>query len=152
MKAWHAQLRRTSRDDRGFGVIEIVISLFLLGLLAISFIPVLINGWKTSARNTTIATATQLVNQQMNNLRAVRSPTSAPPSCADITAFVAGTLLPSLDPRGVSLQPQWDSVSCPASYPGVMRLRVTVTETGEIAPIASAVTLLFVSSASGATP
>jgi hypothetical protein len=143
---------RVPPDDRGFGVIEIVISLFLLGLLAVSFIPVLINGWKTSARNTTIATATQLVNQQMGNIRAVRSPTSTPPSCADITTFVAGTFLPSLDPRGVSLQPQWDSVTCPAAYPGVVRVRVTVTETGEITPIASAVTLIFVSSASGATP
>ena len=145
MKALHARL--SDAPDRGFGVIEIVISMFLLGLLAMSFIPILISGWKVSARNTTIATAAQLVNQQIGDIRAVRSPSSGPPSCADITAFLSGTFLSSVDPRGVSLQPAWDPATCPATYPGVVRVRVQVTESGSATPLASAVTLIFVPSA-----
>ena len=134
-------------DGSGFGIIEVVISMFLLGLLSISFIPLLINSVKNSGTNTTIATATQLVNQQIEGARAVRSATATAPSCSDITKFLQVTLAPVLDPRGVTLIPQWDVTSCPTTYPGVVRARVTVTRSGNATPVASAVTLIFVFSA-----
>jgi Tfp pilus assembly protein PilV len=134
-------------NERGFGVIEIVISMFLLALLTLSFAPVLANTVKFTARNTTIATATQIVNQQIEAARAVRSSTSTAPTCHDITQFLLVTPAPIVDPRGVTLQPQWDPVTCPSTYPGVVRVRVSVTQSGYATATASAVTFIYVTSA-----
>ena len=133
--------------DKGFGIIEVVVSMFLLGLLSVSFIPLLLNTVKNTGANTTIATATQIVNQQIEGARAVRSATATAPSCSDMTKFLQVTLAPVIDPRGVTLIPQWDPTTCPTTYPGVVRARVTVTRSGISTPVASAVTLIFVLSA-----
>lgn len=131
--------------DGGFGVIEVVISLFLLSILSISFIPVLINSIKNTGLNTTIATATQIVNQEIEGVRAVRSPTSTTPSCYDITQFLQVTLASVTDPRGVTLVPKWDATTCPPStYPGVVRARISVSRSGYATPVAQAVTLIYV--------
>jgi type II secretory pathway pseudopilin PulG len=133
--------------EDGFGMIEVVISLFLLSLLSVSFIPLLVNSIKSTGKNATIATATQIVNQEIEGARAVRSPTSTTPSCLDITSFLNVTLASVTDPRGVTLLPKWDPPSCPASYPGVVRARVSVTRSGSTITMAQAVTLIYVASA-----
>lgn len=134
-------------SERGFGVIEVVVSMFLLGMMLISYIALTINTIKDTGINTTIATATQIVNEQIEGARAVRSPASTEPSCQDITTFLQVTLAPVKDPRGVTLVPQWDSASCPPIYPGVIRVRATVMRIGYSTPVASAVTLILVRSA-----
>jgi type II secretory pathway pseudopilin PulG len=139
---------RSYVPERAFGMIEIIISFFLLSILSLSFLPVLMNSWKISGSNTTMATATQIVNQQLEGARAVRSVSATSPSCLDITNFLQVTLAPVIDPRGVSLQPQWAATTCPVTYPGVVRVAVSVTRAGAGTPIASATTLVFVNSAS----
>jgi type II secretory pathway pseudopilin PulG len=141
------RVNNLDRAERGFGMIEIIVSLFLLSLLTMSFIPLLINSQKTAGTNTTLATATQIVNQQLEGARSVRSSASTSPSCLDLTKFLQATLAPVIDPRGVTLQPQWNPTVCPPSYPGVARIGISVTRTGNSVPIASAVTLVFVASA-----
>lgn len=131
----------------GFGVIEVVISMFLLSLLSVSFIPLLVNSIKSTGKNTTIATATQIVNQEIEGARAVRSPTSTTPSCLDITSFLNVTLASVTDPRRVTLLPKWDAATCPVSYPGVVRARISVTISGSATIVAQAVTLIYVASA-----
>ena len=133
--------------EDGFGMIEVVISMFLLSLLSVSFIPLLVNSIKSTGKNTTIATATQIVNQEIEGARAVRSPTSTTPSCLDITSFLNVTLASVTDPRGVTLLPNWDTPTCPASYPGVVRARVSVTRSSSTDIVAQAVTLIYVASA-----
>jgi len=129
-------------SQRGFGVIEIVISMFLLGLLAIAFLPLLVNSMKSTVTNSSIATATQLVNQQMDRAR------GAGDTCALMTEF--GNALPGLvgpDSRGVSYQLAPPDVSCPSSYPGTARVLVSVSVVGStIAPI-TATTLIFLKAA-----
>lgn len=134
-------------SEDGFGVIEVVISMFLISLLSISFIPLLVNSIKSTGKNTTIATATQIVNQEIEGARAVRSPTSTTPSCLDVTNFLNVTVASVTDPRGVTLLPKWDATTCPSSYPGVVRARVSVTRSGSIDVVAQAVTLIYVASA-----
>lgn len=136
-------------DEGGLGIIEIVISLFLLALLAMSFVPILLNAWKVTAKNTTIATATQLVNQNLEGARSVRSATAGSPSCYDLTQYLKITPSPVTDPRGVILNTQWDATTCPSSYPGVVRVGISVSQSGATTPLASAVTLIFVSTATG---
>lgn len=134
-------------SKRRFGVIAIVVSMLLLGTLLISYIALTISPVKNTGMNTTIATATQIVNEQIEGARAVRSPASTEPSCQDITTFLQVTPAPMKDPRGVTLVPQWDPTSCPSTYPGVMRVRASVTRIGYSTPVASAATLIFVRSA-----
>lgn len=145
-------IKHTSRcsapaSEDGFGVVEVVISMFLLSLLSISFIPVLVNSIKSTGKNTTIATATQIVNQEIEGARAVRSPTATAPRCVDITNFLSVTIASTTDPRGVTLIPKWDPTSCPATYPGVVRARISVTRSGSTIPMAQAVTFIYVASA-----
>jgi len=133
--------------EGGFGIIEVLISLSLLALMSVAFVPLLMNSVIYTAKNTTIATATQIVNREIEGARAVRSPTATAPSCYDITQFLQVTLATVLDPRGVILVPQWEPTSCPSSYPGVVRAKVSVSRSGQNAPVAQAVTLIFVKSA-----
>lgn len=146
-RLWLSPRSNVHTLEDGFGVIEVVISMFLLSLLSVSFIPLLVNSIKSTGKNTTIATATQIVNQQIEGARAVRSPTSTTPSCLDITNFLSVTLASVTDPRGVTLLPKWDSTTCPTSYPGVVRARISVTRSGSATTVAQAVTLIYVASA-----
>ncbi len=134
-------------SEEGFGIIEVVISLFLLSILSVSFIPLLVNSIKTTGKNTTITTATQIVNQEIEGARAVRSPTATMPSCLDLTNFLNVTLASVTDPRGVTLLPRWDPTVCPATYPGVVRARISVTRSGSATSVAQAVTFIYVKSA-----
>ncbi|MFZ2227689.1 MAG: hypothetical protein WA090_03355 [Candidatus Nanopelagicaceae bacterium] len=140
-------LQKFRQDENGFGIIEVVVSMFLLGMMSVSFVPLLLNSWTETGANTTIATATQIVNEQIEGARAVRSASSSTPSCADVLAYLQVTLPPVIDPRGVTLQPQWNSTTCPTMYPGVVRASVEVSRVGVTTPIASAVTLIYVGTA-----
>lgn len=135
----------TAGDERGIGIIEIVVAMLLIALLVLSFIPVLINSNRVSARNTTMATATQIVNKQIESARAVTSSTSTAPSCANMNSFMVSPA-PSavVDPRGVTLLAMWSPITCPTSYPGTVHMRVSVTRSGETSPTASADTLVRV--------
>ncbi len=146
-RSWLSSRSSAHALEDGFGVIEVVISMFLLSLLSVSFIPLLVNSIRSTGANTTIATATQIVNQQIEGARAVRSPTSTTPSCLDMTNFLSVTLASVTDPRGVTLLPKWDPTTCPSSYPGVVRARISVTKTGSTTIVAQAVTLIYVASA-----
>lgn len=55
--------------DAGIGLIEIIISMFLISLLAIAFIPVIVSAIRASELNSTSATATRLVSQAVDEAR-----------------------------------------------------------------------------------
>lgn len=122
----------------GFGLIEIVISMFLLGLLAIAFLPLLVTSMKTTVVNSSVATASQLVNQQMDQARAAGS------TCALITAF-GGMVLSAGPPdaRGMTYQPARAVGPCPTSYPGTVKVTVTVSVLGATFAPVTATTLVF---------
>jgi type II secretory pathway pseudopilin PulG len=132
--------------ESGLGIVEIVVSMFLLALLAVAFLPLLIQGMTASVRSATVATASQLLNQQLDRVRAVA------PNCADVHTFAAVSVPPTTDGRGTVFQPDSVADGCPTSYPGVVKVEVTINEAGEV--IAEAVTLVYVESASApaATP
>jgi type II secretory pathway pseudopilin PulG len=143
-------------DEAGFGLVEIVVSMFLLALLAISFLPLLITSLKVTVSNATLATATQLVNQ---DLEVARSIAATNPNCSSMKTFATATPIAAVsDPRGVVLQPHrslvtgsgTDASGCPvaqssparAAYPGTVSLRSWVTVGGKT--IAEATTLIYV--------
>ncbi|WP_111719438.1 type II secretion system protein [Homoserinimonas sp. OAct 916] len=127
-------------SENGFGMIEIIVSMFLIALLAVAFIPLLIQTLQVSVTNTTVATATQLVSDGIEGARAQGD------TCATLQLWRDEVLTPTIDDRGVSLQPE-RTLSCPAAYPGVAEVTVTVAETGHADSLASAVSLIFVKAA-----
>lgn len=130
---------RTSRDE-GLGLIEIVIAMMLLAVLAVAFLPVLIQGLQVAALNATRATANQLVNKQIETARAQAD------DCSLITDLASVPVSPVVDPRNVTLVTTRTVGACPSTYPGTVSFTVTVRD--EEAPsgqyLSSATTYIYV--------
>lgn len=136
-------------SDAGFGLIEIIVAMFLLAIIAIAFIPVLIQGMRLSVTNATTAAATQLVSSNIEDAR------SRGPLCANVAAFandpsVASMITPA--GHGVNLVVHRTPLTCPtdaSAYPGTVAFSVYVTTTTDsTTKLAQAKTLIFVSAAS----
>jgi len=121
-------------NDAGFGLIEIVVSMFMLAILAIAFLPVLVEGLKQSVATSTTATATQLVAERMQLAQAKG------PVCADV-AVLAGTSQ-FTDPRGVILAVTTTVGSCTNATTVAVSTAAVRLDTG--VTVASARTLVFV--------
>jgi type II secretory pathway pseudopilin PulG len=95
----HDPPAREAGREAGVGLVEIVVAMFMLGILAVSFLPVLIQGIKQSAVNATNATATSLAYRQLELARAQLT-------CQGLVSFTAGAGIPLVetDPRGVQMQ------------------------------------------------
>ena len=128
-------------DESGMGLVEIVVSMFILAILAMAFLPILIQGMRSSVANATQATAGQLASEQMDQARAL------PAICQGIVAFGAAVLEPTTNSRGTVFQPHREVGACPTSYPGVVSVRVWITEGADTTALAEAKTLIYVSSA-----
>jgi type II secretory pathway pseudopilin PulG len=129
-----------SRDD-GLGLIEIVISMFLIALLAIAFIPVIVSGIRASSLNSTVATATRLVSQAIDVARA-----AAPTTCA--SAQLLNTSSTQVDAQGVTLRVTTSVPAIGTCVDGeLMTVVVEVVDVNDISagPIADARTQIFLS-------
>ncbi len=124
----------------GFTLIEVVVAMFLLGIVAMGLIPALVGSLKVSGQNTNIATASQLVGQQIDIAR------SGPATCAALTNYKNAVLPPVVDARGASYQPVRNSVTCTAGAPGIAKVSVSVTLTGNSHVLASAITYVYITS------
>ncbi|TFB96787.1 hypothetical protein E3O42_16750 [Cryobacterium adonitolivorans] len=125
-------------------MIEIVISMFLLALLAVAFLPLLVQGVKQSSANSTLAAATQLVNNEMELARSRLTCSSLTPTSYSVA-----------DPRGVTLNVVRTGMaagSCPTqtvppaspTYPITVPMTVTVTRADTGAVVSSARTIISV--------
>jgi type II secretory pathway pseudopilin PulG len=123
------------RSDSGFGLIETTISMFMLAILAVLFLPLLIQGLKQSAANTTLATGTQLVNERLRLAQA------AGPVCSSVSAL-AGTKN-FTDPRGVTIRVTTTVGTCPSGK-GTVSISVTAIRTDTSASLATAASLVLV--------
>ncbi len=126
-------------DDAGFGLIEIVVAMFMLAVLSLTFLPILIQGIKQSGENGTRATATQIVQHQMENARAQSG------DCSDVGLLTGTTTV--TDTRNVVLVTTVVIGACPSSYPGTVQVTATVKKQGSSQTLASASTLVFVGAA-----
>jgi type II secretory pathway pseudopilin PulG len=150
----NSDAERPDSDETGFGLVEIVVSMFVLALLSISFLPLLITALKTAVNNSTVATSTQLVNQQ---LELAGSTAQSTPTCGLIKVFANSSTIGTTTARdGTVLQPhrelvvtsgQTDGTGCPLSYPGTVKFRTWITSTSGTTIFAQATTLLYVSAA-----
>jgi len=133
----------SSKNDEGFGLVEIVISMFLLALLAVAFLPFLIESLLTTVRNSTTATATQLASEQLDAASLV------PRTCDGLAAFGAASIPTVTDERGTVYSADRTVAACPSSgYPVAVRVTVSVTADTEPDLLVRAVTTVIVESAS----
>ncbi len=133
-------MKRTIRTDDGIGMLEVVVSMFLIALIAISFLPLLMRTLTLSTQNTITSAATQLVASSMDKARVI-----TPSTCSAATTFATAVLPTVTDARGVVLQPRRELVgACPTSYPGTVAIRAWVTESGKAIVLAEATALVYV--------
>ena len=92
VKVARMQAGGTAADAAGFGLIEIVVSMFLPGILAIAFLPLLVQFLRVSVVNAAIATSIQLVSEQIEQARAQGTVCSALPVSATTTSSLDSTL------------------------------------------------------------
>jgi prepilin-type N-terminal cleavage/methylation domain-containing protein len=136
VKSTDVTLDRKPRDDRGFGLIEIVVSMFLLGLLAIATLPLLIQSMTVTTTNSKIAFATQVVAQQLQRLKDSGS------SCGAVKTLAAATPAP-VTRAGGNLQPYLQlnlpgGDICAAPYLRTVSVHIWVTAVGSTAVLAEA--------------
>jgi type II secretory pathway pseudopilin PulG len=124
--------------DRGIGIVEIVIAMFLLALLAAATLPLFVGALRLAAGNSSVTTATQLVDEQLTQARAQTT------TCSALTAFATTATTNVTDGTGKSLATT-RTLTCPASYPGTARFTATVQASGTV--VATATTLVYVSAA-----
>lgn len=132
-------IARLRTDDSGVGLVEIVVSMFLLALVAMALLPILIQALLSSETNATSATAGQLVNQQLDGVRLL------PDSCEAVQAYDDSVPATATDSRGTVYQPHRQVGACPAAFPGVIQVEAWVTESGETNRLAGAVTFVYLS-------
>ena len=58
-----------TESDAGFGIVEIIVSMLMLAIIAIALAPVIIGGVRSTAKMSTVATATQMVNDGLETQR-----------------------------------------------------------------------------------
>jgi prepilin-type N-terminal cleavage/methylation domain-containing protein len=123
------------RADDGFGLVEVIVSMVILAVIAIAFLPVLIQGMKQSVANSTLATATQLVNEKLQLAQA------SGPTCSNVS-LVAGQE-DFIDEYGVTIRVVTTVGTCPVAV-GTIEVAVTTTRLDTSAVLAKAETLVFV--------
>ena len=116
-------------------MIEIVVSMLLLSLLAIAFLPMLVTSLRVSVSNATLASATQIVAAEMDNIRSLGM------TCTDVQLYASD---PAFDLDGHKLQSHFDGIDCTGSDPKTVKVRVYVTEVSTSKILAQASTRMFV--------
>ncbi|TFC13975.1 prepilin-type N-terminal cleavage/methylation domain-containing protein [Cryobacterium algoritolerans] len=125
---------RSDTRDLGFSLIEIMVAMMLLAVLALAVLPTLVTGLRTAATNTTLATSTGLVNQQLEDARSRTTcgALAAPPFSAT-------------DTRGAVLTVTRSVASCPVGgYPRAISVSISVTRAATGVTVSSARTLVYV--------
>ncbi|TFB75943.1 type II secretion system protein [Cryobacterium glaciale] len=133
--------RTEPTDECGFGVVEIVVAMFLIGILAVAFLPILVQSVRVTATNARLAEATQVVAQQLERVGAAGS------SCSAVKAITASVPAAVETKRG-SLQPHLRlnlpvSDVCAEPYLRVVQLRVWASDVGSTEELAAAETLIL---------
>lgn len=91
---------RESPREAGIGLVEIMVAVLLLGILLGAVAPLLINGIRTSAKMTTIATATRDASQALESARSRSTTCALAEGLASDTTFTPKTIT---DARGLAM-------------------------------------------------
>lgn len=151
-------IRGRLSDDAGIGLVEIVVATFILGLIAVAMLPLLITGMRVAVEQGTVATATRLLNDTIEEARIIAlDPTIA---CTDVEIVntaddgrgieleVVGTVIRNTHAGlvvGTNPPPIVRADGCTDFLaPGSLTVQFTVTRTDTGAELADATTIISV--------
>lgn len=83
-------MERNDPVDRGFSLVEVIVAMFLLGVIALALLPALIQGIRFSSEQSSVATATRQLNSLIEDVRQTPSCGSIGDTVATKTGFVDG--------------------------------------------------------------
>lgn len=123
---------RVRVSDEGLGLVEIVIAMFLLGIIAIALLPPLWQGIMFSAQQSSTATATRYMHSIIDDAR-------EQPTCTYLNSLPS---LPAVDDgRGVSMTTGGTTVSgCAVGQTATLTLEIV----GEGRVLASTTALIYI--------
>lgn len=125
-------MRGRGTDAEGFSLVEVVIAMFLLGIIAIVLLPALWQGISYSSQQSSTATATRYMNSIVENAR-------ENPTCAYLSTIPS---LPAVtDGRGISMTTTTSTVTgCASGATATLVLNIV----GEGRTLASSTALIYV--------
>ncbi|MDM4761525.1 hypothetical protein QT381_00690 [Galbitalea sp. SE-J8] len=140
---------RADVRECGLGIIEVVVAVLLIAIVAVAFLPVLLNGLRMSAVNATMAAGNELANAQLEEARAATT-------CVELQTWVAAAASVT-DARNVELQAYKSYSGCDNTdsdkstvtidaYPGAVEATVRVTRADTGAAISTIVTRVYLGS------
>ena len=114
------------RDD-GFSLVEVIIAMFLFGLLSLAVLPLLIGVTVRSVENREQLSATAYANERMAKIQAAypAMPGTATTSCAALRSL--GTAAPTVDSAS-GFSAAVTVGACPTTFPASVPVVVTVTK------------------------
>lgn len=119
-----------SGDEAGVSLVEIVIAMFILALMSVSVLPLLVGGVQMSAVNRGAVAADSLAEAQLAAIQA-EFRNSAANSCAAVAARAASGVS---DPSGSGASAAIEIGTCPATYPGVVSVKIVGYRAGSTTP------------------
>ena len=135
IQRWPVFAPEHESGEEGVGLIEILISIMLLAILATALVPILVNGLRQASSNATLATATQLANNELERARSWKTCSALTPGSVNIT-----------DAREVVLAMSTTVGSCSPTPENPVSVPVTVTvtrqDTGVV--VTSTTTYIFI--------
>ncbi|TDN93235.1 type II secretion system protein [Microbacterium sp. BK668] len=122
-------------DERGFGIVEVIIAMFLLAIVAVAILPALWQGIAQTATQSSTATATRYLNSLVEDAREAHS-------CTALTSIATppSSATPMEDGRGGDLTVSGTVTNC--SSGSTARLTLNVSGGGKV--LASTTALIFI--------
>lgn len=119
------------KTDEGFSLVEVVVAMFLLGLIAVAILPALWQGVRFSSQQSSTATATRYANSIIDDARRIAT-------CAYVNSIPT---LPNVsDGRGVAMSTSTSLVACTAGT----ATKIVVNVVGESRTLATATALVYI--------
>lgn len=106
---------RHSNDEAGVGLVEIVVSILLLGMLAVAALPLMVQAMQLGPRTAALAASTELAATGLGRVRQADT-------CAGISALGGNSLqtVGAVEYRVVTTIVG----TCPTTFPGTIRVTV----------------------------
>jgi len=125
-------MRGRSADAAGFSLIEVIISMVILGIIAIAMLPALINGIRYSSEQASVATATRQLNAIVEEARRA-------PSCANLATARATKTFTDGSGRDFTTSGSSGSCTpCPILTGAAISLTLAATQSGRTLATVSA--------------
>lgn len=125
-------MRATRNADQGFSLVEVIIAMFLLGVVAVAILPALWQGVVLSSQESSTATATRYMSSIVDDARAT-------PTCLFLGSIAA--LPPITDGRGVAMSTSTTTVTgCAPGATATLAVKIV----GEAGILASSTALIYI--------